>query len=224
MRVAWPMTSTAIAPPAAAAGSARAGAAAIETPEELAQRVARNLRARGFEAQVVPTKERALEAVLALLPAGAAVMTGGSTTLEQLGLPQALRERGHRYLKDEVGREPDAARRARLRREATLADWFLGSVNALTEDGVLVAADGSGSRIGAYAFGAGRVVIVASLNKVAPTLEQAMARVREVALPLEDARMKRLGAPGTAIGSWLLMERAFGGRVHVVLVGEPLGF
>lgn len=183
------------------------------------------LAARGFAAHWAPHRAAALRTVLDLLPPGAEVMTGGSTTLDQLGLPAALRQRGHRYLKDEVHRETDPGRRDRLRREATLAEWFVGSVNALTRDGVLVAADGSGSRLGGYVFGSRNVVLVVSVNKVEPDLEAAMRRVREVALPREDERVRALTGRGSATAKWLLWEREFTpGRAHVVLVGEPLGF
>ena len=188
-------------------------------------RVIRELNARGFSAQFVETGAEALSAALARIPEGSTVMTGSSTTLEQIGLPQALRTHGVRFLKDEITAEKDAAKRDRMRKEALLADYFLGSVQAITQDGVLVATDASGSRIAGYAFPAKHVVIIASLNKILPDLEAAMARAREVALPLEDARMKKQGFPGSTIGKWLVWEREIApDRVHVILVGEPLGF
>jgi len=188
-------------------------------------RVIRELNARGFSAQFVETGAEALSAALARIPEGSTVMTGSSTTLEQIGLPQALRTHGVRYLKDEIHGEADAKKRDRLRRGAVLADYFLGSVQAITQDGILVATDASGSRIAGYAFPAKNVIIVASVNKIVADLEAAMARAREVALPLEDARMKKQGAPGSTIGKWLIWEREIAqGRAHVILVGEPLGF
>lgn len=200
--------------------------AAHEAERALADRLLPRLAARNFTAEYAPTPEAALQAALARIPQGAEVMTGSSRTLEELGLVAALSKGPYRYLRDGLQKEPDEARRHRLRKEAVLADWFVGSVPAITEDGMLVAVDGSGSRITGYAFGGTRVLIIASLHKVVPTLEAAFARIRDDVFPKEDARMKGLGLPGSTLGKWLLYEREpVKGRVHVILVGgKPLGF
>ncbi len=192
---------------------------------DLANRLLPQLAKRGFTAERVATGAEAREAVLRRIPAGARVMTGGSTTLEQIGVTDALSAGDHHYLRVAIRAEQDPALRHKLRVEANTAPWFVSSVNAITEDGVLVAADGAGNRVAALAFGPSHVVVVASLHKVVPTLEDAMRRVREVALPLESERIRKAGYPGGSyIAKWTILERDQPGRVHVVLVDEPLGF
>jgi L-lactate utilization protein LutC len=159
------------------------------------------------------------------IPAGVRVMTGGSTTLEQIGVTDALAAGDHHYLRVAIRAEQDPGLRHRMRVEANTAPWFVSSVNAITEDGILVAADGAGNRVAALAFGPSHVIVVASLNKVVPTLEDAMRRVRDQVLPLESDRMRKVGYPsGSYIAKWAILEREQPGRTHVVLVDEPLGF
>ncbi len=103
--------------------------------------------------------------------------------------------------------------------------YFLGSVQAITATGEVIGADASGSRQAFYVFGPPHVIWVAGINKLVPTLEDGLKRLREIALPLEDRRMKRLGAPGSHIGKLIIFEREQQpGRITLVLVGEPLGF
>lgn len=107
-----------------------------------------------------------------------------------------------------------------------MAPFFLGSVAAITEDGVLVAADNGGSRVAAYVAGPEHVIVVASVSKVVPDIHDAMRRVRDVAAPREQERvnqgpMKYESRPN----KWVILEgEPRPGRTHVILVGEPLGF
>lgn len=197
----------------------------LASAEAVAARLVPHLARRGFTAEFAPDGAAAREAVLRMIPPGARVMTGGSTTLEHIGVPDALAAGHHHYLRVAIRAEQDAALRHKLRVEANAAPWFVSSVNAITEDGILVAADGAGNRVAALAFGPSHVIVVASVNKVVPTLEDAMRRVRDVALPLESERLRKAGYPGGSyIAKWTILERDAPGRVHVVLVGEPLGF
>src|SRR5581483_12148469 len=95
------------------------------------------------------------------------------------------------YLRAKIWAENDPAKRREMRAKAALAPYFLGSVAAITQDGVLVAADNSGSRVSAYIAGPQHVIIVASLNKVVPDLEAAIRRVRQVAAPMEQERVNK---------------------------------
>lgn len=198
---------------------------AAALPSTVVERLTERLVARGYTVERVPDRDAAREAVLARVPAKARVMTGGSTTLEQCGIVDALSQGHHDYLRVAIRAEQDANLRHKLRVEANTAPWFVSSVNAITEDGVLVAADGAGNRVAALAFGPSHVVIVASLNKLVPTLDDAMRRVREHVLPLESERLKKAGYPsGSYIAKWTILERDQPGRTHVILVDEPLGF
>ena len=185
------------------------------------------LRGRGVEATFVADRAAALAIVLASLPKGGLVSHGTSATLIEIGLVDALRAPGAgvRYGNLEWQSEPDAAKRARLRARITAeSDVFLGGVQAVCETGEVVCADASGSRQAGYMFGPPKVLWVAGINKLSPTLDDGLRRLREVALPLEDARVKRAGGSGSYLGKIVIYERDRPGRIRLILVGETLGF
>ncbi len=186
-----------------------------------------NLEANGFEVVVVDDAEDALEAVRSRIPAGASVMNGHSTTLEEIGFTEYLSEGDHEWesLPDRVWSIDDDAERQAARREAQTADYFLGSVNAIAESGELVAADMSGSRIGAYPFAAGNVVIVSGVNKIVEDLDAALDRLESVAYPLENERAKDAYGVESAVAKQLIFRQELeDGRTTVVLVRERLGY
>lgn len=123
--------------------------------------------------------------------------------------------------------EKDPAKQRSLRVKATGAEYFIGSVQAVAETGEIVVASASGSQIPAYAFNARNVVWVVGAQKTVRSLEEALRRVRDYALPLETARMKSQGFPGSMIGKILILEREplqFGRNLTMILVNEKLGF
>src|SRR5512140_551880 len=197
--------------------------------KEHIQRAVEAVNARGIHAELVQTKEEELVRVQALIPAGAVVMTGGSVTLTQIGLDQLLISGQHpwRNFKADLLAEKDPARQAALRVQGTMAEFFLGSVNALAETGELVFASASGSQLPAYAYTSRNIIWVAGAQKIAPTLDDALRRVREYVLPLEDQRQKNLGNKnGSFIGRILIFERepAYLRRnLHLILVNQILG-
>lgn len=198
-------------------------------PDERAriERTFAALRSRGVDAVFVPDRAAALAKVLEMLPKHGLVSHGTSTTLIEIGLVAVLTrsEGGYRYGNSIWRAEPDPANRGRVRARVTAeSDAFLGSVQALCETGEVICADAGGSRQAGYVYGPPTVIWVAGINKIVPTLEDGLQRLREVALPLEDARMKRTGAPGSSIGKIVIYERETPGRIHLVLVGENLGF
>jgi len=169
----------------------------------------------------------ALETTLALLPKGASVANGTSTTLIEIGFVDALKrpDSGFRYLNVEWQAEGDAAKRARLRAKLSVeSDVYLGGVQAICETGEVVGSDASGSRQAFYAYGPPRVIWVAGVNKLVPDVEAGVRRVREVALPLEDQRIRAAGGDGSYVGKMVFYERERPGRITLVLVGETLGF
>ncbi len=194
---------------------------------ERVQRTFAALRERGVEPLFVPDRRAALAAVLALLPKGGLVSHGTSTTLIEIGLVDALKSpaSAFRYGNADWQAESDAGKRGHLRARITVeSDAFLGSVQAICETGEVIGADASGSRQMGYVYGPPLVVWVAGTNKLVPTLEAGLRRLREVALPQEDARMKKTGAAGSSIGKIVIYERERPGRIRLVLVGEALGF
>ncbi len=186
------------------------------------------LGARGFNVVVAKDAAEALAAVRKIIPKDAEVMNGSSTTLNEIGFGELLKSGGHgwRNLHEGILAEKDAGKQAELRRKAVTADYFVSGVNALTQDGEMVAADASGSRVGAFLFAANHLVLVAGTNKIVPSLDDAFARLREYVFPLEDARAKRVYGMGSSISKIVVLaaEPYNKGRVTVVLVREKLGY
>jgi hypothetical protein len=175
----------------------------------------------------VPDRQAALAQVLELIPRGATVAHGSSTTLNEIGLVDYLSQpdSGYRYLNAEWQAQNDSERRQRMRAALSIgADYFMGSVQAVCETGEVIGVDATGSRQAFYLYGPPHVIWVAGLNKLVPTLDDALRRVRNIALPLEDQRMKRTGGKGSFIGKLVIYERERPGRVTLVLVGESLGY
>ena len=187
------------------------------------------LKNRGINAELVNTRSDALKLITARIPEGVEVMTGASTSLDEIGFTELLQSGTHQWknLKQELMSEKDPAKLRSLRVKATGSEYFIGSVQAVAETGETVVASASGSQIPAYAFNARNVVWVVGAQKIVRSLEEALRRVREHALPLETARMKSQGFPGSMIGKILILEREppqFGRNLTMILVNEKLGF
>lgn len=186
-----------------------------------------NLKDRNIIPQLVQSKAEAIEAVKQLIPAGASVMTGSSTTLDQIGFIDLLKSGQHPWnnLKAAIVAEQDSAKQTELRRQSSLAQFFLGSIHALTEDGQALIASASGSQLPAYAYTSDNVIWVVGAQKIVPSLDEAFNRLRDYVFPLEDARMKSTGAPGSVISKILIFEREIMPRkLHLILVNEVLGY
>jgi L-lactate utilization protein LutB len=198
-----------------------------EADEGEIEEAVENLEANGFDVVVVDTPEAALETIQSHVPSGASVMNGHSTTLEEVGFVEYLSEGDHDWesLPDEIWSIDDDAERQAARRQSQTADYFLGGINAIAATGELVAADRSGSRIGAYPFAASNVVIVSGVNKIVPTLEDALDRLESVAYPLENERAKEAYGVESAVAKQLIFRQELEeGRTTVVLVREQLGY
>lgn len=186
------------------------------------------LNERGFSAIVVNNKEEALEKVKSLIPAGASVMNGSSTTLNQIGFVDYLKAGnvGWNNLHEAILAEKDPQKQADLRKQSILAQYFLTSVHAITESGQLLIASASGSQLPSITFSSDNVIIVASTNKIVPTIEDAYARLREYVFPLENERMKTVGYPGSAMAKLLTYEREINParKINIILVNEKLGY
>jgi L-lactate utilization protein LutB len=199
---------------------------AVPSDEEIETAV-ENLKANGFEVVVADSAEDALEELGSLIPAGASVMNGHSTTLEEIGFVEHLTEGDHEWeaLPNEIWGIDDDAERQAARREAQTADYFLGGINAISQTGELVAADRSGSRIGAYPFAAGNVAIVSGVNKIVPTLEDALDRLESVAYPLENERAQEAYGVESEIAKQLIFRKELEEeRTTVVLIRDQFGY
>lgn len=196
---------------------------------ESVERAMKALAERGMLPELVQTGADALARIKALIPQGASVMNGSSRTLEQIGYIDVLKAGGHGWhnIKEAILAEKDPAKQSVLRRQSVLSDFYLGSAHAVAETGEIVIASNSGSQMPHLVFTSPNLILVVSTQKIMPTLDAAIARLREHVYPQEDARMKELGMGGSFISKMLVIakEPAFMKRkFHVIFVNEKLGF
>lgn len=202
--------------------------------EKLGAKVVKAMESRHFEAYYCDTKEDALKKALELIPEGSIVAWGGSVTMNEIGLSEALHN-GKYQLIDRDAAPPE--KRRELMRQGLLADYFISGANAVSEDGEIVNIDGNGNRVGAIVYGPEHVVIIAGMNKVVKTPEDAVKRARTIAAPINKQRFGgttpcvKTGSCGDCraedcICCQVLVTRVCrpAGRIKVILVGEELGF
>jgi hypothetical protein len=161
-----------------------------------------------------------------MIPEGAEVFKSTSDTLDSIGYSDYLRQSArYKDLHAAITAEPDPAQQRELRRLSTVAEYFIGSVHAIAETGEVVIASGSGSQLGAYVYGAKHVVWVAGVQKICPTLSDAIARVRGYALERHDQWLEERGRAAAPIGKLLIFENEqAAGRVSLILINENLGW
>jgi acyl-CoA hydrolase len=193
--------------------------------DETIFRTAAALRARGFDVLIADDREDARHLALSLIPDGAEVNEGASVTLDQLGISEDIRS-ATRFsaLKPRIYGMDRATQMKEIRQLGSAPDVIVGSVHAITEDGQVVVASGSGSQLAGYASGAGQVIWVVGSQKIVPDLESAMLRITEHAFPLEDARALATYGVHSALLKLLIVNGERPGRITVVLLREAIGF
>ncbi len=211
----------------------------MATPKELyyekrGQILVKNLQARHFEAYYCRSREEALSKALELIPEGATVGWGGAMSCEEIGLMDALRMGNYREIDRATAKT--AEEREQMMRRMFGADVFLSGANGLSLEGEMVNIDGTGNRLAAICYGPKSILVVAGMNKVEDTLEDAITRARTVAAPMNKQRFDNAtpcGVTGTCadcksegcICNQILITRHCrpAGRIKFILVGEELG-
>jgi hypothetical protein len=197
---------------------------AVPVADEALSRAAKGLRERGYTAHVVDTIVDARAFVRDLLPRDKAIFTAASETLRHSGLLADIDD-GEEFvsLRAQLAGIDQADIRGQITMGAT-PEVIVGSVHAITEDGILVATSASGSQLGPYAAGAEKVIWVVGGQKVVPDLDTAFRRIWTYSFPKENERWQAQGL-SSIIGKTLVMEREYlEGRATVVLVREAIGF
>ncbi|MCI9068241.1 MAG: lactate utilization protein [Lachnospiraceae bacterium] len=203
--------------------------------EKRGNTVVKNLQGRGFDACYCRSGEEAREKALEWIKEGSSVAWGGSMTIRDIGLTEAVNKGNYQAIDRDAAETPEEKQKAAM--DALSADYFLTSANGVSEDGQLVNVDGNGNRVAAIVFGPKYVIVVAGMNKVVRTAEDAMVRARTVAAPLNQQRFLK-NTPCTLTGvcgdckspecicNQLLTTRNCrpAGRIKVILVGEELGY
>jgi L-lactate utilization protein LutC len=189
------------------------------------ERTAEAMRARGFHVQVAADGEEARNLALGGIPKGAEVHTALSETLTELGIRAEIEESG-RYdsVRAKLALLDRETQDREMRKLGAAPDYILGSAHAITDDGVVMVGSGSGSQLGAYAYAAGRVILIVGHQKLVRDVPHGLRRLREYALPREFARMQGIGYPGSLLAKTLLIEHEPSARITVILAPETLGF
>lgn len=212
----------------------------MATPKELyyekrGQILVKNLQKRHFEAYYCATKAEALEKALEFIPKGAAAGWGGAMSAKEIGLQDAIRSGDYRAIDRDSRNTREEKEQAA--RDCLSADVFLTGANALSLDGQMVNIDGMGNRVAAIIYGPKTVLVIAGMNKVVDTVEDAVKRARTVAAPMNAQRFLGntpcavTGVCGdckseSCICNQIVITRHCRpvGRIKFILVGEELGF
>lgn len=197
---------------------------AVASPDRV-EAVARALRARGFDVEIVDGPEGAREAVLRRLGPADEVLEAKSLTLQEIGLDrEGPVPTPYRRLRPELDRLTREGLREEKRRRGASPAVIVGSAQAVTEQGEVLVASGSGSQLGPYSYGAARVIWVIGAQKIVRDLDEGLRRIREFALPREDARVRGRGGSGSSFNKLLVV---FGEhqahRISVILVRRKVG-
>ena len=220
--------------------------------EERAKRVVAKLQKMNVSAIYTSTREKALAAVMSMIPEGAKVARGDSISVDQVGVIDELKRRNRNEVIDPFERDAEGRtilkgkERRQAQREAFFADVFITGANAITLDGKVVSTDALGNRVAPVIFGPEKVVLVIGANKIVKDLESALRRIHEIAAPINAKRhalkhhVPEFGQLPCAVTGvctdcnheWricrytIIIEGSMvteKDRINVVLVGEELG-
>lgn len=213
----------------------------MNTPKEkrnqrLAEQLIRHLERRHFEAYYCPDAVAMKEKVRTLIPEGSSISWGGSMSIRDTGLTSELKESGkyHIYDREDARTEEE---KINTYRKSFECDFYLSSVNAISEDGVIVNIDGNGNRVAAITWGPKRVIFVVGMNKVAKDVNAAWDRARSTAAPINAARFDintpcqkdgvchSCNSPQSICNYIHFLRNSHPEKRHIViLVGEDLGY
>jgi L-lactate utilization protein LutC len=194
--------------------------------DEQIERTAQALGANGMLTYIAENGEEAREIVLDLIPQGAEVYVNQSQTLAKLGIADELDKSGrYESVRSKVLALDRKIQMDQIRKLRSIPKYIIGSVHAITEDGQVVTASFGGSQLGAYAYGAAKVIWVVGAQKLVKELDEGLRRIEEYSLPLEDERLLEAAGIHSAIGKLLIVNReVVPGRITVILVKEELGY
>ena len=199
--------------------------ATAETISETIKALGKN----GVEAEVVENQADALARIKALIPVGVSVMNGSSVTLEQIGFVEYLKSGRHGWnnLHAAIVAEKDPAKQSQLRKQALLADYYLGSVNALSENGEFVIGSNTGSQLPHIVFSSKNLIFVAGAQKLVSSVDAGLKRIEEYVLPLENEKLQKKYGVDSMLSKIVIFKREnqhMGRAVRMIIVNKALGF
>jgi YkgG family uncharacterized protein len=194
--------------------------------EEQIERTAAALEANGIGVLIAETAAEAKELFFSLVPDGSEVFLGSSVTLETLGIKDEIDKSGRfDAIRPKMFAMDRKTQGREIRKLGGAPDIAAGSVHAVTEDGRVMIASNTGSQLGPYAAGAGRVIWVVGAQKLVKDLNEGFQRIEEYCYPLEDVHMHQLYNMGTSISKVLIVNREVRpDRITMIIVKEKLGF
>ena len=201
----------------------------------VAEKVIKNLQRRNLEGYYAKDKEEALKIALSLIPEGSTIGWGGSVSFAEIGLKDAVKNGNYNCIDRDTAKDP--AERKALMKKCLTSDVFIMGTNAISEDGQLVNIDGGGNRVAALCYGPDSIIVIAGMNKLVKTLDDAISRARNVAAPINCQRFNSetachvngacgdCNAPGCICSQIVITRNSLPkGRIKVILVNENLGF
>lgn len=207
-----------------------------EAREKQAQTIIKSLEKRNMTAYYCATKEECTHKVLSLIPEGSVISWGGSMSIHECGIPEALKDKGtYDVLDRTLYTTPEAQQEFSVK--TFQSDYFLMSTNAITLDGELINVDGNGNRVASLIYGPKHVIVVAGMNKVVDSVEAGYKRTRDIASPPNTIRLNKntpcatLGKCGDCLSPDCICNQIVvtrrsreKERIIVLLVNDNLGF
>ncbi|MGN1180486.1 MAG: lactate utilization protein [Suilimivivens sp.] len=210
------------------------------TPKQLAfqsaaEGVIKNLEKRNMEGYFFEDSASCVKAIIDMMEKGSVISWGGSETIKECGLLDALQKENYTLVDRLTAKSPEESRELYVK--AVLSDYYLMSTNAITFDGELVNIDGNGNRVACLIHGPKHIIMVVGMNKLVSSVEAGYARVRDIATPANTKRLNKntpcfhTGRCGDCISpdcicNQVVITRRSGhaGRIKVFLVAENLGY
>lgn len=194
--------------------------------DEQINKTAQALEANGIKTLIAENAEEAKKLFFELIPDESEVFLGSSVTLETLGIKDeidtsgrfdALRPKLWAMDRETQGRE--------IRKLSGAPDYAAGSVHAVTQDGHVLIASNTGSQLGPYASGAGKVIWVVGAQKLVKDLNEGLQRINEYIVPLEEEHMQALYKISTNVSKLLIINKEIKpNRITMIIVKEKIGF
>lgn len=203
--------------------------------ENIANTIIKNMEKRQIEGYYCPDSASALKKALELIPKGSSIGWGGSMTLTEIGLMNAIQNGDYKIINRDIAKTPEEQRK--IYGEICCADYFLMSTNAITLDGELINIDGRGNRVSFLCYGPQNVLILTGINKIVTDIDAGLKRARDIAAPPNTVRLNRKTpcaitgkcencySPDCICSQFVVTRRSgVPNRIKVIIIGEELGY
>ncbi len=189
----------------------------------------------GYTVSVFENKEQATDYIDSKID-GSSVGFGGSVTIKEMGLYDRLEKHNKVFWHNHP--IPEGKTAAQIIQEASGAENYISSVNALAMTGEIINIDGRCNRVSEIFYGHKKVYLIAGINKIASDYDSALYRARNIAAPKNAQRLKlktpcaikadkcyNCSSPDRICnGLAVLWSKPYGSEYEIILVNEPLGY